>query len=296
MAFVPGGTTRLKYQFIDNIQIEYPMINVTKVCSILNIKVNTYRKWKLRSRNKTNKQLQLEKFVPLVEECWINSNMTFGYREIYNELVEKHDDINLSMVRRIKLKILKLPEIRVKKFVTKKGYNSKQSASKTNVYDDLVETIEERPIDNSVICTDTTEVKINNKKYYTGFLTEGPNNLPGTLILGYNISTNLTPTSVLDLLSKSNIPKDKAIIHSDRGGMYKSFEYANKVKEMELIPSMSKPYRWYHNHWVENVNGQYKDFLRGNPPTSAVELNEELERFVKSHNAKVLRKRKKISP
>ena len=46
--------------------------------------------------------------------------MTFGYREIYNELVAKHNDINLSMVRRIKLKILKLPETRVKKFVTKR--------------------------------------------------------------------------------------------------------------------------------------------------------------------------------
>lgn len=56
---------------------------------------------KLRSRNKTSKQLQLEKFIPLVEECWINSNMTFSYREIYNELVNV---INLSMVRRIKLK------------------------------------------------------------------------------------------------------------------------------------------------------------------------------------------------
>ena len=75
---------------------------------------------KLRSRNKTYKQLQLENFIPLVEDCWINSNMTFGYREIYNELVAKQNDINLSMVRRIKLKILKLPEIRVKKFVTKR--------------------------------------------------------------------------------------------------------------------------------------------------------------------------------
>lgn len=163
--------------------------------------------------------------------------MTFGYREIYNELVAKHNDINLSMVSRIKLKILKLPEIRVEKFVTKNDYNSKQSASKTNIYDDLVEIIEERPIDNSVICIGTTEVKINNKKYYTRSLTEGPNNLPGTLILGYNITTNLTPASVFDLLSKSKIPNDKAIIHSDRGGMYKSFEYANKVKEMKLIPA-----------------------------------------------------------
>ena len=295
MAFVPGGTTKLKYEFLESLELEFESLNMSLTCKILSISIDAYRKWKYRKKAKTDKQLQLEKFIPLVYKSWEESNYTFGYREIYNELVEKHDDVNLSLVRRIKLDILKLPEIREKRFVTRKGYNAKKSSESANVYDDLVETIKDRPTDNSVLCTDTTEVKLNNKKYYVGILSEGPNELPGTLIYAANIHDNLSPESVLDLLDNVDIPEDKKIIHSDRGGMYKSLAYAEKIKELNLTPSMSKAYRWYHNHWVENVNGQLKDFLRGKPPRTFEELQQELDRFVARHNAKVMRKRKKAS-
>ena len=68
----------------------------------------------------------------------------------------------------------------------------------------------------------------------------------------------------LDLLEKSNYKLDGVILHSDRGGMYKSGIYKTKTAELKLIPSMSAPYTCTHNPWIETRNGKFKDFIKNN--------------------------------
>ena len=62
------------------------------------------------------------------------------------------------------------------------------------------------------------------------------------------------------------------ILHSDRGGMYKSGIYETKTAEVNLTPSMSAPYTYTHNHWIETLKGQFKDFIERADPKSLNEL------------------------
>lgn len=59
----------------------------------------------------------------------------------------------------------------------------------------------------------------------------------------------------LDLLNNSDYKLNDIILHSDRGGMYKSSIYNTKTAEMNLIPSLSAPYACTHNPWIETLNG-----------------------------------------
>ena len=86
------------------------------------------------------------------------------------------------------------------------------------------------------------------------------------------------------------------ILHSDRGGMYKSGIYNTKTAEMNLIPSMSAPYTCTHNPWIETLNGQFKDFIKNNYPKNLDELQIALNKFVYYNNNIKIKNKLKTTP
>ena len=74
------------------------------------------------------------------------------------------------------------------------------------------------------------------------------------------------------------------MLHSDRGGTYKSGIYNTKTANMNLILSVSVPYTYNHNPWIETINDQFKDFIKNNYPKNLDELQIVLNKFVYYNN------------
>lgn len=198
------------------------------------------------------------------------------------------------MAYTLKCKLLKLPEIRKKKQKGKYTIQTNNEEVKY-IYDNIAESIEINDI-NQVLSTDTTEVKLEDDgKYNVSFIIDTYN----TEILVSCVSRSLDNDFIelnLNLLSKLNYKLDNTILHSDRGGMYKSGIYKTKTTDMNLIPSMSAPYTYTHNPWIETINGQFKDFIKNNYPINLNELQIALKQFVYyNNNIKIKRKLKTTS-
>ena len=100
----------------------------------------------------------------------------------------------------------------------------------------------------------------------------------------------------LGLLNDCDYKLNDIILHSDRGGMYKSGIYNTKTAEMNLIPSMSAPYTYTHNPWIETINGQFKDFIKNNYPKNLDELQIALNKFVYYNNNIKIKNKLKTTP
>ncbi len=266
------------------------------MCEELEISRDAYYKWLKRKDNKNKYELNHESLKPLIQKYYDVSNGTAGYRQIKEQLQE-HDGIIISyyMAFLVKCCIMKLPEIRKKKKNKGKYTVNIKDDEKKYTYQNIAENIN---IDDiyKVISTDTTEVKLEQDgKQNVSFFIDAYS----TEILVSCISKSLDNDFIeynLKLLNNSNYKLNNVVLHSDRGGMYKSAIYNIKTAEMNLIPSMSAPYTCTHNPWIETLNGQFKDFIKNNYPKNLDELQIALNKFVYYNNNIKIKNKLKTTP
>ena len=260
---------------------QYP-INI--MCEELEVSRDAYYKCLKRKNTKNRYELNHESLKPIIQKYYDLSNGTAGYRQI-KEQIEYHERIIISyyMSFLIKCCIMKLPEVRKKKknkgkyTITTKGDEKKYS------YQNIAENID---IDDiyKVISTDTTEVKLEeDRKQNVSFFIDAYSTEILVSCIGKSLNNDFIEYN-LNLLNNNDYKLDGVILHSDRGGMYKSGIYNTKTAEMNLIPSMSAPYTCTHNPWIETHNGQFKDFIKNNYPKNLDELQIALEQFVYYNN------------
>ena len=265
------------------------------MCEELEISRDSYYKWLKRRNNKNIYELNHEYLKPLILQYYNQSNGTAGYRQI-KEQIQEHEGIVISyyMAYQLKCKILRLPEIRNK--IKNKGKYTVQTNNqeKKYTYDNIAEnTI----IDDiyKVISTDTTEVKLEQGgKHNVSFFIDAYSSEILTACIGKSLDNDFIEYN-LNLLNNCNYKLDGMILHSDRGGMYKSGIYKTKTTDMNLIQSMSAPYTCTHNPWIETINGQFKDFIKNNYPKNLDELQIALNQFVHYNNNIKIKKKLKTT-
>ncbi len=265
------------------------------ICEELELSRDSYYKWKRKNNRKNKYQINHEKLIPFIIKYYKLSNGTAGYRQIRDQInTQENFLISDYMAYILKCKTLNLPEIRKKKKKGKYTIQNHETEVKY-VYNNLAENIEISNI-NQVLSTDTTEIKLEEGgKQNVSFIIDTYN----TEILVSCISKNLDSNFIelnLNLLDNVAYNLDNIILHSDRGGMYKSGIYKTKTTDMNLIPSMSAPYTCTHNPWIETINGQFKDFIKNHYPRNLNELQIALKQFVYyNNNIKIKRKLKTTS-
>lgn len=266
------------------------------MCEELEISRDSYYKWLKRKDLKNIYEINRESLKPLIEKYYNQSNGTAGYRQI-KEQIEEHEGIIISyyMSFLIKCCIMKLPEIRKKK----KNINKYRTTTDNNItkytYQNIAETID---IDDiyKVISTDTTEVKLDEDgKQNVSFFIDAYSTEILVFCIGKSLDNDFIEFN-LNLLNNCDYKLNDIILHSDRGGMYKSGIYNTKTAEMHLIPSMSAPYTCTHNPWIETLNGQFKDFIKNNYPKNLDELQIALNKFVYYNNNIKIKKKLKTTP
>ena len=266
------------------------------MCEELEISRDSYYKWLKRKNIKNRYELNHDSLKPLIQKYYDLSNGTAGYRQIKDQLKE-HEGLIITyyMSFLLKCKLMKLPEVRKKK-KNKGKYTVTQKDNETKyTYENIAENIN---IDDiyKVISTDTTEVNLEKDgKQNVSFFIDAYS----TEILVSSIKKSLNNDFIehdLDLLKISNYKLENMILHSDRGGMYKSGIYNTKTAEMNLKPSMSAPYTYTHNPWVETLNGQFKDFIKRDNPKTLNELQIVLNKFVYYNNNIKIKNKLKTTP
>ena len=266
------------------------------MCEELEISRDAYYNWLKRKNRRNRYEINHETLKPLIQKYYDLSNGTAGYRQIKEQL-EYHEGTIISyyMAFLMKCRIMKLPEIRKKKknkgkyTVTTKGdekkYTYQNIAESTNI-DDIYK----------VISTDTTEVKLEKDgKQNVSFFIDAYSTEILVSCIGKSLNNDFIEYN-LDLLNDSDYKLEDTILHSDRGGMYKSGIYNTKTAEMHLIPSMSAPYTCTHNPWIETLNGQFKDFIKKDNPKTLDELQIVLNKFVYYNNNIKIKNKLKTTP
>jgi transposase InsO family protein len=265
------------------------------MCEELGLSRDSYYKY-LKRKQKTNHYLENRKsYESLIIKYYKLSNKTAGYRQIRDQ-IEYHENIKLSdyMVYTIKCKYLKLPEIRKKRKNIGKYRVQTDKDEKTYTYRNIAENMEINDM-NQVLSTDTTEVKLEQEKQNVSFIIDAYT----TEILVSSFSKKLDSEFIeynMELLNKTCYNFKNIIIHSDRGSMYKSGIYKTKTTDMNLIPSMSAPYTYTHNPWIETINGQFKDFIKNHYPKNLDELQIVLNQFVYYNNNIKIKRKLKTTP
>ena len=265
------------------------------MCEELEISRDAYYKWLKRKDYKNKYEINHESLKPLIQKYYDISNGTAGYRQIKEQL-EEHEGIIISyyMSFLIKCCIMKLPEIRKKKNKGKYTVTTKEEEQKYT-YKNIAENID---IDDiyKVISTDTTEVKLEaDGKQNVSFFIDAYSTEILVSCIGKSLDNDFIEYN-LDLLNNCDYKLKDMVLHSDRGGMYKSGIYNTKTVEMKLIPSMSAPFTCTHNPWIETLNGQFKDFIKNNYPKNLDELQIVLNKFVYYNNNIKIKNKLKTTP
>lgn len=266
------------------------------MCEELEISRDSYYKWLKRKENQNRYEINRESLKPLIKQYYYESNGTAGYRQI-KEQIGEHEGIIISyyMSFLIKCCIMKLPEIRKKKKNKGKYTVTTTDDVKKYTYQNIAENINLDDI-YKVISTDTTEIKLGeNGKQNISFFIDAYSSEILVSCIGKSLDNDFIEYN-LNLLKESNYKIKDIVLHSDRGGMYKSSIYKTKTADMNLIPSMSAPYTCTHNPWIETLNGQFKDFIKNNYPKNLDELQIALNKFVHYNNNIKIKNKLKTTP
>ena len=106
-------------------------------------------------------------------------------------------------------------------------------------------------------------------------------------IISWETSNNMTMNFVLksiDNLKRKNILKNKSIIHSDQGSHYTNPEYIKKVKDLNLIQSMSRKGSCIDNAPIESFFGHLKDEADYKYAKTFGELSDTINKYMDYYN------------
>ncbi len=132
--------------------------------------------------------------------------------------------------------------------------------------------------------TDVTEFRVKDKKLYLSPIID----LFNGEIISYNLSTSPNFSQTLDMLNKG-FKKIKSnenpILQSDQGWQYRLEKYKKKLKERQIIQSMSRKGNCLDNAIVENFFGVLKsELFYLNKFNSVSQLQREVIKYIKYYN------------
>lgn len=147
--------------------------------------------------------------------------------------------------------------------------------------------------------TDITEFNLRGNKIYLSPILDAY----GRYIVSYNISISPNSFQIIDMLNKafnSNPNVDKLIFHSDQGWQYQHNFYTKRLKEKNIIQSMSRKGNSLDNGLMESFFGIMKSEMyygQENNYKNIEELKKAIEEYIYYYNNKRIKiKLKGLTP
>jgi len=234
---------------IKKLRLEYPL---KVVCRVLAVSLSGFYGW--LHRKKSAKYLHEARLVVEIKAIHVQSRETYGAKRIQAELKSKFIFVGLSKIRRLRnLHQIKCKQYRAFKITT----NSKHSLP---FADNLLQQNFNVTTPNKVWVSDITYIRTLEGWLYLA----GIKDLCTKEIVGYSLSERMSKDLVLTALNNAvyqHRPAAGLILHSDRGSQYCSKKYVNRVKQYQMLMSMSRKGNCYDNAPIESFWGLLKNEL-----------------------------------
>ena len=216
--------------------------------------------------------------MELIKQIYWANNGEFGYRRITMELRRK---FNLVINHKKVLRIMQDFGLKSKIRKTKKHAIAQRKNENWTVAENLLNSNFNASETNTIFSTDVTYLILKNgKRYYLSVIKD----LASGEITGYSLSDKHNIDLILDTISQIKIAKKDCIIHSDRGALYSSFQYIQKLKQLGIKRSMSEAGKPTQNAPVESFFGHFKDEVDYRKCNNFEELKDKIDRYVYYYN------------
>lgn len=215
-------------------------IGINNACSLLEVSRSGYYHWQQRSCLPEVKDEIVERIKDICTDF-----SKYGYRRVTKQLQRDGKIINTKKVRRI-MKEEKL-------VVKKKRYKpiTTQSNHSLQTYQNLAKNFTPTRV-NQLWVADITYIRLLCEFVYLAAITDVFSRRCVGWALSRNIDTNLALTALnkaIKLRGKKNVAA--CIHHSDQGVQYAATAYVEKLKEHDLLISMSRKGNCYDNAFAE---------------------------------------------
>ncbi|HAP7635535.1 IS3-like element ISEnfa3 family transposase, partial [Enterococcus faecium] len=207
------------------------------------------------------------------------SRNSYGYRRVTLALKMKGYTINHKTVRKLMSQMGLTCQIRIKRYKSYKGTVGKiaKNVLKRNFSVDTP---------NKKWVTDVTEFKIKGRKIYLSPILD----LFNGEIISYSISTSPTYKLIEEMLQqaiKKKGTEGSLILHSDQGWQYQMPQYQKKLKENNIIQSMSRKGNCLDNSVIENFFGVLKSEFFYREKFRSIEIfQSKLNEYIRWYNNK----------
>jgi len=215
-------------------------ITIGNSCSLLEVSRSSYYSWQLRSSLPEVKDETIER---IKEICTDFSK--YGYRRVTKQLHRDGKIINTKKVRRI-MKEEKL-------VVRKKRYKpiTTQSNHSLQTYPNLAKNFTPVGV-NQLWVADITYIRLQYEFIYLAAITD----VFSRRCVGWALSRNIDAQLALSALNKAIQLRGKenvigCIHHSDQGVQYAAMAYVEKLREHDMLASMSRKGNCYDNAFAE---------------------------------------------
>lgn len=248
-------------------------MSISKLCKIAAVSKSSYFNWVNKKYSKEDTEI-----ISLIKHIYWANNGEFGYRRVTMELRRKFNClVNHKKVLRI------MQELGLKSKIRKKKpkAQAQRKSEKWTIAENLLRSNFKTKEPNKIFSTDVTYLTLkNNKRYYFSVIKD----LASCEIVGYNLSDKHNIELVMGTISQLKNIVPNSIIHSDRGGLYTSFQYIQKLKQLGIKRSMSEAGSPTQNAPIESFFGHFKDEVDYRKCNNFKELKDKIDKYIYYYN------------
>jgi len=218
----------MKFPLVRDLAAEGFPVRLT--CGVLGFSPQAFYKW--QAHPVCQRDLDDAHLVNVIRDVH-EDDPEFGYRFITDELERAGHQVGERRVWRL------CSEHRIWSTTTRKGRKSSGKRPGPAVHDDLVQRNFTAPAPDKVWLTDITEHRTDQGKLYACVIKDVYSNR----IVGYATSDRMTAalaTSALRSAVARRQPKGTVVVHSDRGGQFRSRAFRAVLKANQLAGSMGR--------------------------------------------------------
>ena len=230
-----------------NEEKNYP---IATLCDILKLNRSSYYKW--LNRKETRQEVESIELIERIKIIQENRNYIYGVRRL-TMILNKDSDTrhNRKKIHRL----MKIAGIECK--IRRKRISCTKADPESQVSENILNREFAANTSNQKWLTDVTEFKygIDGKAYLSAILDMCDKRIVSYL-LGHS-NNNQLAFETFDIAVKEN-PKASPLFHSDRGFQYTNLTFRTKLKNANMIQSMSRVGKCIDNGPIENFWGIIK--------------------------------------
>jgi len=252
-------------------------LNIEILCTIAKVSRSGYYKW----LNNINKQEKDHDDYLIIKEIFDKGKKKYGFRTIQMKLRRNNIAMNHKKIIRIMNKyhlITKIRRVNPYKSIMKKSLEHRTFENKLDRQFNQT-----KP--GTVLCTDITYLPFKYRFVYLSVVKD----IASREIVGWNLTGHLEIDLVLQTIEdmkdrlKTSSFKD-IMIHSDQGFHYTNPLYIEKIKQLNMIQSMSRKGNCIDNSPMESFFGHFKDDVDCKSCSTFEELRSQIDEYMRYYN------------